>query len=195
MHRSAPVRSIAPLALATALVLALAACSTAGTETSIGTFELDLHVADGGTASATGPVLEAGVAYEIEVQGTYSIWGESMWASGACGGAPEGEPMFLSPDGSNGVVGVDAGFYFAVPNGSALCSETIPLGSSSLDFSLDGGATHDDPDPIGDPVAPTADHTYRFAFVGEGQAVSVKREDSPSSDNYGVLRLEVFRMP
>lgn len=196
MHRSERIRPIVALFGAIAVVLSACGAPTAPSgAASIGTFELDLFVADGSTASATGPVLEDGVAYQVEVQGTYSIWGSTLWSAGSCGGAPEDEPMFPSPGGANGTVGVDAGFYFAVPDGSALCSGPVPRASNSLDFSVDGGATYADPEPIGAPTAPDPDHTYRFALVGQGLPVQVKREDSPSDDNYGRLQLEVFRQP
>ena len=152
--------------------------------------ELDMHMPEGGTATATGPVLEAGRTYTITIAGTYSIWGFE-WDSGSCQGVSEAEPMFPSPGSENGVVGIDAEFYFAVPNGSALCWEEIPRGTGAVDFSLDGGATFDHPDPVVPPAAPRADHTYVYEVVGEGYPIQFEREDSPSSDNYGVLKITV----
>lgn len=156
----------------------------------IAELDLDMYRPDGSTATVTGPVLEAGKAYRMFIQGTYSIW-DSEWNSGSCAGTSEEAPMFPSAGALNGVVGVDAQFYFAVPKGSALCNETIPGSGGTPDISLDGGNDFDNPEPISPPSAPAADHRYEYEIVGQGHAVMFEREDSPSSDNYGILKITI----
>jgi hypothetical protein len=153
--------------------------------------ELDMHMPDGGTASVTGPVLEAGKSYRVIIAGTYSIWGESMWDGDHCKGAPEAAPVFPSPGSDNGWVGIDPEFYFGIPSGSALCSEDIPRGSGGVEANFDGGNDWDDLDPVTPTDLPRADHTYEYRVEGQGHALRFRREDSPSSDNYGVLRITI----
>lgn len=180
------------LLLCTAVLLVLAACGSApGSGTLEEVVDLDMYVGDGGTATATGPVLASGRTYRLHVQGTYSIWGESMWNNGTCLGTAEDAPMFPSSGGSNSTVGIDAEYYFAVPNGSALCSEEIPNQTGGLEVTVDGGADWFHPDVLGGVSVPTADHTYDYEVVGQGVAVQFRRVDSPSSDNYGVLRITI----
>src|SRR5690606_36740887 len=129
---------------AASLAAAILACGSDPTEpdddpgTVVAELELDMHRPDGSTAAVTGPVLEAGKAYRMIIQGTYSIW-DNEWNSEPCGGTPEAEPMFPSPGSSNVMVGVDAEFYFAVPSGSVLCNNTSPQSCGTPSISLDGG--------------------------------------------------------
>ena len=182
--------------LSCALVVAIvAACGGDGPseprDSTPVSLELDMHQPDGGTAAATGPVLSAGRTYRVIVEGTYSIW-NSEWSSGTCAGTADASPMFPSPGGTNGLVGVDAEVYFAVPSGSALCSEDIPGGAGGFRLSVDGGDDFDHPDPVTSaPNTLRADHTYEYEVTGEGHAILFEREDSPSSDNYGVLRITI----
>lgn len=153
--------------------------------------ELDMYQPSGGTASATGPMLAVGQTAHIKVEGTYSIWGEAMWENGVCEGNSEATPAFPSAGGSNGAVGIDAEFYFAVPSGSALCDNPYPWGAGEFKLSLDGGADFDNPDPIVPLSGPTPGHVYEYDVVGQGHPIMFQREDSPSSDNYGVLRITI----
>jgi len=181
---------------AASLAAAILACGSDPAEpdddpgTVVAELELDMYRPDGSTATATGPVLEAGKAYRLIIQGTYSSW-EGEWNSQPCKGTPEAAPMFPSAGASNGMVGIDAQFYFAVPSGSALCSQAIPRSGGTPDISLDGGNDFDDPEPITPATAPTPDHRYEYEIVGQGHPVMFEREDSPSSDNYGVLRITI----
>ena len=154
-------------------------------------FDFDLQVTSGDVAEATGPVLAAGRGARVRIEGTYSIWGEDMWEDGACAGVAEPQPQFASAGGANGPVGVDAAYYFAAPVGSALCSETIPRGSGGVEFSLDGGATFDNLEPVLPAGVPSVDHVYEYEVTGQGQPLLLRREDSPADDNYGVLRVTV----
>lgn len=175
------------------LLLLLAACGGQGggnTLTVVDAFEMDMYMPGGGTATATGPTLEAGRTYVMTISGTYSIWSDE-WDGGVCKGTAEDEPMFPSPGSANGVVGIDAEFYYAVPNGSALCGMEIPRDTGDLDFSLDGGVTFDHPDPTPPVSQPTPDHTYSWELVGQGHPIMFSRPDSPSDDNYGVLKITI----
>ena len=152
--------------------------------------ELDMYQPDGGTASATGPVLAVGQTARIRVEGTYSIWTDE-WGNGVCAGTSEAAPRIPSAGGTNGAVGIDAEFYFAIPSGSSLCSEAMPRKASGFRISLDGGADYDGIDPIAPTSAPTANHVYEYLVEGQGHPILLRREDSPSDDNYGVLRFTI----
>ena len=184
-----------------AAVVIATACSPAATPevlTEISVVELDLASSDGlGYPEATGPILEDGVRYVFDAQGTYSIW-TSEWSGGTCKGTSESEPMFPSPGGANGQVGLDPEFWFAIPNGSSLCFQSgfvVPNHTGGIEMSFDGGVTYDDMDPIdGRPEAPSADHGYRYEVIGEGEAFRVRREDAATADDYGVIRFTIYRV-
>ena len=152
--------------------------------------ELDMYQPSGGTASATGPMVAVGQTAHIRVEGTYSIW-SGEWDNGTCAGTSEPAPMIPSAGSTNGTVGIDAEFYFAIPQGSSLCSESAPKKSSGFRISLDGGADYDGIDPITPAAAPTADHVYEYLVEGQGHPIRLQREDSPSDDNYGVLKFTI----
>jgi hypothetical protein len=192
------------LAAVVVLVLALTACNPSTTPqveilTEIAVVELDM-AADGGNGypEAEGPVLEAGVRYEFVAQGTYSIWGESMWSAGTCKGTDEAAPMFPSPGAENDRVGVDPEFWFAIPNGSILCTNAdfvLPRHTGGIKMSFDFGASYDDMDPIGGrPAAPSADHSYRYEVTGEGAPFRVRRVDTSTDDDYGIIRFTIYRV-
>lgn len=153
--------------------------------------EMDMHVGEDAVASATGPMLAVGQAARVKVEGTYSIWGQSMWNSGVCQGTSEPAPAFPSAGSSNGSVGVDAEYYFAVPSSSALCSKSYPWGAGEFKISLDGGVDFDNPDPIVPLTGPVAGHVYEYEVVGQGHPIMFERDDTDSGDNYGVLRITV----
>lgn len=188
-------------ALTTILVLATA-CGPAGTSTptltEIGVVELDLAVSGpGGYPSVTGPVLEDGVDYVYEAQGTFSIWGAGMWSSGSCQGTSEADPLFPSPNETNGTVGVDPEFWFAIPNGSALCDPDfeIPNHTGGIQVNFDGGTDFDHLEPVGgEPTEPSSDHTYSYELTGQGHALRIQREDGNTGDDYGVIRFTVYRV-
>jgi hypothetical protein len=184
------VRRATGLSALLAVALALTGCSGPGGGTIIEVVELDMHRPDGSTAAVTEPILEEGKTYRLTIEGTYSIW-SGEWDSGTCAGIPGDAPMFPSAEGSNGKVGIDSEFYFAVPAGSALCSSEIPLGTGALEASLDGGLDFDDLDPISTPVSPDPDHSYEYEVTGQGHPIMFEREDFPSDDNYGVLKITV----
>lgn len=153
--------------------------------------ELDMHVGEDAIASATGPTLAVGQAARVKVEGTYSIWGEAMWDNGVCEGSSEAAPAFPSAGSSNGQVGIDAEYYFAVPSGSALCDNPYPWGAGEFKISLDGGADFDNPDPIVPLTGPVAGHVYEYDVVGQGHPIMFQRDDTNSGDNYGVLRITI----
>lgn len=186
------MRSLFRFVAWTLVIVTLAACGSApGGESVVGTAELDMFVDGGGDiALSTGPMLDAGRTYGIHVEGTYSIWGQSMWDSGTCEGTPDPAPMYPSPGTTNGTVGIDAEYYYAVPNGSALCSVAYPWGANEFQFSLDGGNDFFNPDPIGGVTAPLASHAYDYEVVGQGHAIQFRREFM-GADDYGVLKITV----
>lgn len=174
------------------------ASPTAVTLTEIAVVDLDMAV-DGGERypEVEGPVLEDGVTYRFDVQGTFSIWSPGYWDSGVCKGAPDDEPMFPSPDTENGKACLDAEFWFAIPFGTGLCTSDFPVPNhtSRVAVSLDGGLDFDHVEPIGgEPTEPSLDHSYRYEVVGQGLPVRMRREDSSTSDDYGVLRFTFYRV-
>lgn len=72
---------------------------------------------------------------------------------------------------------------FAVPNGCSLCGEEFPDHTGRNRVSVDGGA----------PAAPDPDHLYRYEVTGQCAALHVHRQDTSTSDDYGMLRIRVLR--
>ena len=186
--------------LVSALVVAaltLAGCSTPAAPdddppvlTKIATVDLDSNTAFG-PPTVTGPVLEDGADYVIEVQGTFSVWDCRVTNPGWCKGEPSDAPLFPSPGRANGRVMFDANTWFAVPVGEPRCSADgdVPFQTQLFVMSLDGGATftHVPPSTAGF----DADHTYTYEILGAGQAISFRITDTIATDNYGVLRITV----
>ena len=185
-------RACASAGVAIVLLLVSSCSGPAGDATTVvGDVELDMFRPDGSTASATGPLLEAGRSYALAIQGTYSVW-TSEWDGGACKGIPDSAPMFPSPGGTNGPAGADPEYRFAIAEGSSLCSsEDVPDESNSVEWSVDGGSTFVHTDPVPAVTAPNSDHTYVYEVVGEGSPIIFQREDGTSSDNYGILKITV----
>ncbi len=141
-----------PQYLVSALVaaaLTLAGCSTPSSPdddprvlTEIATVDLDSNTAFG-PPTVTGPVLEDGADYVIEVQGTFSVWDCRVTNPGWCKGEPSDAPLFPSPGRANGLVMFDANTWFAVPVGEPRCStdDAVPIDTQFFVMSLDGGAT------------------------------------------------------
>jgi pimeloyl-ACP methyl ester carboxylesterase len=133
--------------------------------------------------------LEADVQYLVRASGTWSAWHAYTWSS-YCG-QPEDFPAVPSPGVQNGKVGVDAAYVFAAPASFSPCGKPggPPWINRKFEISVDGGATWFSGEPIDSSYHPS--HIYEYAIVGQGFPVQFRLLDSPNSDNYGVLTIQV----
>ncbi|HLH14219.1 MAG TPA: hypothetical protein VKV16_05475, partial [Solirubrobacteraceae bacterium] len=129
--------------------------------------------------------------YVAVVQGTFSYWKASNYTkpqrpwTKVCG-TPEPAPQFSSAGGS-GPVGMDAEFVFARPWLPRLCAK-LPEHRSRLQMYTGAGAwAH--PNALTPVTAPSPDHLYEYAVVGEGRRVSFRLRDWYLRDNYGSLSI------
>ena len=136
-----------------------------------------------GTPLVMATTLEAGTEYVVVVEGTYSLWNESLGV-----GTPEPDAQFPGSTAgrSSTQVGLDADTIFARPT-----NRSDPLGHSQLlTFSLDGGGTYAHIEPFGGPyVTPLTGHQYRYTVTGQGFPLHVKLNDVNPPDNYGKFRI------
>ncbi len=153
---------------------------------------IDTHEApsDGFAGPYFTPTLDAGQPYLLTISGTYSFWTPSRWGS-VCAGTPEAAPQIPSPATTNGPVGVDPEYAFAVPSGSGLCPAPTPAHVINLQISLDGGSTFTHLEPIISDF--NASHSYQYLVVGLGvpAAIGFQLLDGATTDNYGVLTATV----
>ncbi len=178
--------------LVAAALLVLGGCSQPGGEEALDPFYLDTY-SPGGTPTAAGPRLAAGVSYVVTVEGTHSSWGYDEWLTGVCRGEPDAEPMYPSPTVQNGMVGMDAVWVFAVPNGSSRCGNIVPFRGSAVRMSLNGGASFQDLSTLTEGTGPTEGHRYEYEVTGHGMTLVMNRGSGNSSNNYGRLYIEVRR--
>ncbi len=173
--------------LAVAGVLAATAFAALIASVDIDTYEAP---SDGFAGPYFTPTLDAGQTYLMTVSGTYSFWTPSSWGT-VCAGTPEASPQIPSPATTNGPVGVDPEYAFAVPLGSVMCPVSTPAHVTNLQISLDGGSTFTHLEPIISDF--NASHSYQYLVVGLGVPVAIgfRIEDSVSNDNYGVLMTTV----
>ena len=173
--------------LAVAGVLAATAFAALIASVDIDTYEAP---SDGFAGPYFTPTLDAGQPYLITVSGTYSFWTPSRWGT-VCAGTPEASPQIPSPATTNGPVGVDPEYAFAVPLGSVMCPVSTPAHVTNLQISLDGGSSFTHLEPIISDF--NATHSYQYLVVGLGVPVAIgfRIEDSVSNDNYGVLMTTV----
>jgi len=143
--------------------------------------------------TATGPTLDNGTTYVITVTGTWSYWFAQDWQTyGTCAGsAPDDMPMFPSPGTTNGLVGDDAAWHFAGPQGGLSDCGTPPVEGPSLEVSLDDGSTFDDLQVIDPGTAPNPSHTYHMLVIGQGQGIAFRFYDEKTVDNYGIVKFTV----
>lgn len=153
-----------------------------------------LDTFDPGDHGAAGPVsssniLSSGVRYLVTISGTFSVWSDSMWYS-VCKGVPENWPQIPSPGITNGKVGVDSAFVFAIPEDDvATCLMDTPYEHSRLEISLDNGVSWFALVPI-NPIYNTS-HIYTYLVEGQGSRAQLRYSDHPTSDNYGVLTIQI----
>ena len=165
--------------LAEDVVLAVGPCTDGPTDV-----EIDFGNGED-NPTTVGPVLQNGLDYRLTVSGTFTVNSTQQWQNGVCKGAPAA--------GVGGPTGIDAEFFFAVPNGSALCGDDFqccPNHTSKFQISLDGGGGFDHVEP----VSPAFDgsHVYEYVVRGEGLPVHVRlEEDSNRGDDYGVLDVHI----
>ncbi|MBV6505562.1 MAG: hypothetical protein ILNGONEN_01125 [Syntrophorhabdaceae bacterium] len=129
-----------------------------------------------------GIVLENGVDYKIEIDGTYSVW--TPFTS-ACGN-PESAPRYTC-GGANQLVGWDPEFVFAAPSGHNLCSG-LPSKHTNIELNLGNGWF--DPMPVAQNYDP--EHRYIYKIRGLGQILNVRFLDNAYGDNYGALKIRVL---
>lgn len=112
--------------------------------------------------------------------------------SGVCG-KPERRPMYRSPGVRNGRVGADVEFIFA--EREAHCSKWGPQAlGAGVSFEMTLARKYKDMDPMGWPMAaPTPEHTYRYALVGQGRRAGFRIREFNMVDNYGRIRILVRR--
>ncbi|MBX3142866.1 MAG: hypothetical protein KF813_03845 [Trueperaceae bacterium] len=155
-------------------------------------FYLDTY-STSGNPTATGPTLANGVKYILTVRGTHSSWTAAQWEDGVCEGEPEAAPTYASPAVTNGPVGMDAVWVFAVPNGSGRCGADMPLKESGITVSLDGRRSNY-LSWMHEGTEPAADHVYEFEVTGRGMPIVMSRITGSPDNNYGRLRIEVSRV-
>jgi hypothetical protein len=133
-------------------------------------------------------VLKAGTSYLVSVQGTFSIWNLDLDT-----GAPQPNALFPPSTTAGRVsleVGLDAETLFAYPS-----SHPHVVGHSSS-FQIDLGSGFAHVEPFGGSYAtPQPDWFYSYTLVGQGSAPSFRLLDSPSADNYGLLKITIYGVP
>ncbi len=173
--------------LAVAGVLAATAFAAVIVSVDIDTYE---NPSDGFAGPYFTPTLDAGQPYLMTISGPYSFWTPSRWGT-VCAGTPEASPQITSPATTNGPVGVDPEYAFAIPSGSTACPGPAPLHLTNLQISLDGGSTFTHLEPINSDF--NASHSYQYLVVGLGVPVAIGFQllDGKTTDNYGVLTATV----
>jgi hypothetical protein len=194
------LRPALSIAFIIALVVILAACQTgAGGTPSLDPVLIDSVDLDSYSLSpnptATGPMLETGKPYRLLVSGNYSLLDLSLTTPFTlCKGISVSTPRHPSPSRINGPVFFDARYRFAMWAGEEeACAEptTLPLVSDGFQVSLDGGVTFNALTPAGG-TGFSAEHEYTYDVTGGGHAVRFRITDPIASDNYGVLKIDVF---
>jgi hypothetical protein len=187
------------LAGAVVLSFALLASSSALADplTTSESLTLDTH-SDANTGAA-GPVstvgtLTANTLYVVTAKGTWSAWLPLLWTgtvspSIACG-TPEPAPMFPSPAGpGTGPVGEDPETVFAAIE-RFVCLNTYPHEYTGFQMDLGSGFVHYEP-YTGATNTPSANHSYTYVLLGQGNPISFEQLDSATRDNYGEFQITV----
>jgi hypothetical protein len=156
---------------------------------------LDTFFYDNVSTSATSKVtLQRGEKYWVILSGTYSHWASQVWTGyRLCWGSSEPQPMFPSPNKTNGPVGSDSYHAFGEPGGPAFPRENCEMREeihtqaalSAIRISVDGGTSFSYPTPTVQEIR--ADHTYLYAIIGQGYPLTIKIEDNPRDDNHGQI--------
>lgn len=157
-------------------------------------------------------VLVAGRNYVLKVRGTYSEYSPPTWKR-FCGKS-EFRPQFKTAKVRNGRVGADAEFTFALPtvdtgirlNGQD-CEAISAAPQRVGDFQVNTGVAIPRPGIVtprkwnhpsllraGTPRYSTR-HSYRYVVQGAGKRIKLRVHDYAPGDNYGVLRIGLYRGP
>jgi hypothetical protein len=189
------IRGVSLLAVAACAALGLVGVSVAsGASPAATSFYLDSYTANNasGGNSVTGPdVLVSGQTYTLEVQGTYSAWGD--WPYHRCG-RPGVSPVYRSPASDGNPVepvGDDAVFRFAQPLYTGKCPHDFPKVTGTFQVNLGNGWKPFVPDG-GVPKHPTRNtHAYTATIVGEGVQPRFRIVDWHPSDNDGQFLITI----
>jgi hypothetical protein len=173
-------------------IVGVGAAGASPTSTSLYLDSYTANNSSGGNAVMGPDVLVAGQTYTLEVQGTYSAWGD--WPFRRCG-KPGPSPVYRSPasDGnSTQPVGDDAVFRFAQPLFIGKCPrKTLPRPTGLFQVNLGNGWKSFVPDG-GIPKKPTkGTHPYTATIVGQGVQPQFRIVDWRPSDNDGQLLITI----
>jgi hypothetical protein len=156
---------------------------------------------DGYAGSVKSAVLDAGVPYVAEVQGTFSYYEKQNLRRATlrppwnvlCG-SPMSSVMFRSSHVKKkfqGRANLDAENIFAVPRVSlADCQSSYPvhwINFQITNTAQTGGYAHVEP-----LTSDVANHTYAYPLLGAGESAGFRLEDLPrTDDNYGELHIVI----
>lgn len=189
------IRRVLRSALAAMAAIGLTGVSIAsGASPASTSFYLDSYNVNNssGGNSVSGPsVLVSGQTYTLEVQGTYSAWGD--WPYHRCG-RPGLSPVYRSPASDGNAVepvGDDAVFRFAQPLYTGRCPHDFPKVTGTFQVNLGNGWKPFVPDG-GVPEHPTRNtHAYTATIVGQGVEPRFRIVDWRTSDNDGQLLITI----
>lgn len=106
-------------------------------------------------------------------------------------GTPEPSSQYSGSLGGDGPVGFDAEFVFARPWRKQKC-EAAHLPIRWGNFQMNSGSSWAHPNILGAlPTAPTGNHTYSFAVVGNNKRVQFRLFDVLTRDNYGLVKISL----
>ncbi len=135
--------------------------------------------------------LEKNKEYRIVIRGSYSAWSAWEWESGWEGILQEELPIYPDDAVDNSYAAVDVCYVYACPAWRHCNINNFPSRERKFKYSIDNGISWLE---IGD-LCPqfSKTHTYSFFFKGEGFPIKFKLIDCPNSDNYGLLKIEIFK--
>jgi hypothetical protein len=148
---------------------------------------------------AAGPVsttsaFAAGRYALVVVAGSVSAFQPNLWEAPAgfhvCG-TPDSQPIFKTPDVTNGKVGTDAEYNFGRPFPNRIsCPPAFPRHQSLFEMDFGDGFKHYEP-VAGKPTGYLA-HFYAYFIKTQGARVGFREEDSNTTDNYGMYKILVL---
>lgn len=193
--------------------LGLVAVPSASEAAALERIRLDTHKEGKMRVVKSRTVLVTGRSYVLKVRGTYSEYSAPTWARRRFCGKPEFRPQFKSPKVRNGRVGADAEFTFGLPTGNGVrlngqdCLSIAAAPQRVGDFQVNTGVVVPRPGVVtprkwnhpsllraGAPRY-SKRHTYRYLVQGAGKRIKLRVHDTAPSDNYGVLRIALYRGP
>lgn len=149
-------------------------------------FEFDTYNSDDSLVEASFDSinLDSGFIYDLNIEGTYSIWGTPAWLD-PCG-TIDSAPMYPSPTGfMTGIVSCDMEYFFAYPTTYLCDTASFPNGTPRMEISLDNGQTWFHPTTTD---TFNSAHTYNYRVTGLGFPLGVRQNASANSDDYGILK-------